>query len=93
MTVLLAFFRIMKIRATSTWEKEREETVAQYAERCLDGSDYESGQIEAIGRGNEKNSRAIGRLLELLATKGLLTAPEVTRVVESYENADAKFLG
>jgi hypothetical protein len=83
----------MKIRATSTWEEEGDETVAQYAERCLDGSDYESGQLEAIGRGNENNSRAIGRLLELLAIKGILTAPEVTGIVENYQNADARFLG
>jgi len=82
----------MKIH-TSTWEKERDETVAQYAERCLDGRDYESGQLESIGRGTENNRCAIGRLLELLATKGMLTAPEITCIAQGYENADAKFLG
>jgi hypothetical protein len=82
----------MKIHATSTWERKRDETVTQYAERCLDGSDLESGQLEAIERGNEKNSRAIGRLLELLAMKGLLTASEVTRIVSDYEVEDARFL-
>lgn len=83
----------MKIKTTSYCGKLYIQTVTQYAERCLDGSDYGTGQIEAIERGNENNSRAIGRLLELLATKGLLTAPEVTWVVEKFRNDNAKFLG
>ena len=83
----------MKIKATLSYEKERDETIAQYTERCLDGSDSDSGQLEAIARGNDNNARAIGRLLEVLATKGMLTAPEITLIVENYQNADAKFLG
>jgi hypothetical protein len=82
----------MKIQATCKWEKERDETVAQYTERCLDGGDYGVGQLEAIGSGLEKTARALGRLLDLLATKGLLSAPEIVEVVENYHKSDATFL-
>ena len=83
----------MKIKATSPYEKERDETVSQYAERCLDGSSYGSGQIETVAESSGNNSRAIGLLLEVLASKGMLSAPEITGIVGRCEDADAKFLG
>lgn len=81
----------MKIKATPSWEKELNETIYQYVKRKLDGYEYGSGQLEMIGRTSENNSEAIGRLLDLLSTKGLLTAPEVTKIVEGHEIDDAKF--
>jgi hypothetical protein len=81
----------MKIKATQSYEKERDETITQYVERCLDGSDYDSGQLETIARTGGNNSRAISRLIEVLASKGLLTAPEITGIV-GCENLQAKFL-
>ena len=82
----------MKIKSTYEWEAPKDETVTQYAERSLAGFCCGSGQIETIDQRAINNSRAIGRLLEVLASKGLLTAPEVTRIVNRFENEDAQFI-
>lgn len=82
----------MKIKATARWEPERDETVSSYTERCLDGYSYENGQLETISDGVRKNASAIGRLLETLAEKGLLTAPEIVKIVEGYNNDEAKLI-
>lgn len=81
----------MKIKATKTYEEDRDETVAEYTEYHLDGSECNSGQIETINRSCNNNRRAFGVLLELLATKGLITAPEITEIVEGDTNDNAKF--
>ena len=82
----------MEIKATVPYEREREETVAHYAARHMDGSGYDTGHLEAIARSVDKITCSYGRLIEALAEKGLLTAPEVTQVVEGYTNIKATFI-
>lgn len=65
--------------------------LTNYVTHGLDGEDYDSGLFEAAERGVVNAHAAIGRILELLATKGLVSAPEVTYVVDGFEDEDAKF--
>lgn len=82
----------MKIKATPLYEEERDETVIHYAKRCLNRSDYHAGQMESMQANSDNITSAFGRLLELLASKGVLTAPEITGIVERWENEHATFL-
>jgi hypothetical protein len=81
----------MKIKTSALYETERNETVAEYTERKLDGNDYGYGQVEAAAKSAEKASAAIGRLLEFMADNGILKAPDVTKIVEGYRRNDASF--
>lgn len=47
--------------------------------------------VKIMTQGVVNAHKAIGRILELLATKGLVSAPEVTYVVRGFEDSDAKF--
>ena len=81
----------MKIRATASYEHKRDETVSQFADRHLDGGGQGIGQMEALAGSVDKLAGSYSNLLELLAKKGLLTAPEVFEVVKGYANEDATF--
>lgn len=81
----------MIITLPSPYENTKSLNIESYAEHSLDGCSYDTGQLEAAAATSRNNSRAIGRLLDLMASKGLLTAPEITQVVEGYENREASF--
>ncbi len=81
----------MIIIVPSPYEKTRTTKVEEFAEYALDGSSYDSGLVEAAAATSRNNSRAIGRLLDLLASKGFLNAPEVTQVLEGCMNQEATF--
>jgi hypothetical protein len=82
----------MKIQAPCIYEKPFDETVAEYTARCLDDRYGESGQLETLTTTCRNIRLSFGRLLEALASKRLLTAPEVTEIVTEVTNFDAKFL-
>lgn len=52
-----------------------------FAERCLDGSDYDSGQIEALSSTTRKTCRAIGTLLSILREKELIGNKDIADVL------------
>lgn len=81
----------MIITIPSPYENTESLNIEYYAEYSLDGQSYDSGQVEAATATSRNNSRAIGRLLDLMASKGMFTAPEITRVIEGYENKEATF--
>ena len=83
----------MKIRANDTWESDKTESIVEFTERHLDGSDWDSGALEQTQRATRDIANAFGRLLETLAEQRVLTAPTVTYIVEGYENTDAEFTG
>jgi len=83
----------MKILAAEPYQTPRDETVAQYAARCLGERDWDDGgAVEAAAREAQNCSKAIGNLLELMAEKGMLTAPDVTSIVDYYRRDDATFV-
>jgi hypothetical protein len=50
-------------------------------EKILDGVDYEIGQLEAIESRAKQNSRALGSIIYLLRTKGLLSIEETVDIL------------
>ena len=81
----------MTIVVPSKYQADFIGSIPSYAEATLNGGSWESGQLEATALTSRNNSRAIGRLLQLLASKGLLTAPEITGVIDIAENQEAVF--
>ena len=82
----------MDIRTTEFGGKLRTDDTAAYVERKLNGSDYERGQIEELEAGLNNSHKALGRLITLLAQKDLLTAPEITEIVQGYQDTEADFV-
>lgn len=85
----------MKISITEYGVVRVFDDLEDYAELKLDGDDYERerGAIEAAAATAANNSKAIGRLLDVFAGKGLLSASEVVNVLDdSYSSPDAEFI-
>lgn len=81
----------MKIVIPSRYEADFIGSIPSYTEATLNGRSYESGLLESTTLTSRNNSLAIGRLLQLLASKGLLTAPEITGIIDLVENQKATF--
>lgn len=79
----------MKIITHEEREMPRDETVSDYIFRSIHEGNVWGG-METMERITANNTVAVGRLIELLAKKGMLTAPEVTSLVK-YEIKNAKF--
>jgi len=71
----------MKITTECYGTKREFASIEEYTEYRLDGYDYGVGQIEATTAIAKNNAKALGRLLDLLVTKGLVTAEETGTVV------------
>jgi len=70
---------------------DTEQDIASYAERELDACRFWDDPLDIAAKTAENTSKALGRLLDVLARKGLLTAPEITEVVEGHPNPKARF--
>ena len=81
----------MKITRTRYGETTEYVSLEQYAEYRLDGDDYGKGAMEAAADTARNNSKAIGRLLDLLSEKHLVTAEEVAAILEEYVDGSAVF--
>lgn len=81
----------MKIKTEIYGTKHEYGSLEEYAEYRLDGDDYGKGQMEATTDTAKNNSKAIGRLLDFLANKKLLTAKEAVTIVEGYLSGTATF--
>ena len=90
MTVLLALLRIMKIRATSTWEKERDERAADSALSASAGSANCAFQYYAEGKMQEDTGLITRQEADALLRKmqedtGLITRQEADALWKKYE--------
>lgn len=81
----------MKIKTCRYGEKREYNSIEEYAEQRLDGSDYDVGQLEAAVTTARNNSGAIGRLLDLLADKGLVNAEDAGNIIEGYVSGSIEF--
>lgn len=72
----------MKIIIEKYGSKQKYESLEQYAERRLDGGDHGKGAMGATADTATNNSKAIGRLLELLAIQGSVSAEGAVIIVE-----------
>lgn len=82
----------MKMLIESYGRTKTYESIEEYANIELDGSDYGKGAIEAVVYTAENNSQAIGRLLDHLASLGLVTAGDVGEIVCGYTPDQLKFV-
>lgn len=64
-------------------------TAGELVEACLDGSDYERGQIEEIKATAGNTQSAIARLTQILYDRKLITRQDVYTVADQT-NPDAK---
>ena len=64
-------------------------SIEDYAEDKLASSDYYTGALADTADTATNNSRAIGRLLDVLASKGIFNVVDVAQVIEyDYEESD-----
>ena len=78
----------MKIKATDYIGRSTEMTLATYVEQKIDGSDYDRGQLKAIGNTAENAGTVLGRLIETLADKGILKLDEVESIVKGFARGE-----
>lgn len=61
------------------------DSITEYAE-CKLAATFSDGEIESIKEQIENNSSAIGRLLDLLSKRKILSAQDLTFIVDDYAN-------
>lgn len=64
--------------------RERGETVAAFVERQLDTHLHRDGALEICCADTDSTRAAFGRLVELLADRGLLIPTDVTQITHGY---------
>jgi hypothetical protein len=75
----------MNIRTTDWMTGRKASTdLADYADYWIRRTDA-SGQLETVENETRQLSRSLSRLINLLASKGLLTADEIIHIVCSYD--------
>lgn len=62
----------------------RELNIREYVLENLDGSDYDSGQLETLSRTVDNISGAFARLVEHLVSKNLMNKEEVQLVIKGF---------
>lgn len=67
------------------------DSIEEYIEFKLDGEDYETGILESAAATAKNNSKAIGRLLNVLAEKEIIDADDVANIVDDYIPGTIKF--
>jgi hypothetical protein len=59
----------------------REMSIASAVEEALDGSDDRRGELETLQASARLNGEVLGRLVEVLAKTGTLSAPDVQHIL------------
>jgi len=81
----------MKIRR-ETYEGHKDTEVKDYIINCLDGNDYDRGALEATRKTADNACEAIGKLINILANKGLLTATEIKDIAGDFMSDSIEFV-
>lgn len=55
-------------------------SIPVYVQRKLDGNDYGVGRLEAATNEAENNSNAMGKLMELLFEKGIISLDDIKNI-------------
>lgn len=71
----------MKIAISGMFAEPQAAGVEAFTVSHLTSDDYERGAVEMADKKAERACAAFGRLLEILAEKGMLSAPEIARIV------------
>ena len=89
----------MKIAISGMFAEPQATEIEAFTISHLTADDYESGAVEMADKKAERVCAAFGRLLDILAEKGILSAPETARIVikeasalpEAYNAANCVF--
>jgi hypothetical protein len=81
----------MKLKINDPLHKEYA-SLAEYVETCLNRDDYDKRALEAAADTASNNSKAIGKLLDTLADKGILFPEEVVNIIEGWTRYSAEFI-
>lgn len=65
--------------------KTKEQSLQDYVEEHLDGSDFERGSLETAQATARNVLTAFSRLVEVLAEKKVITTAEFSQIVHGYE--------
>ena len=74
----------MSIKISGNYSDKEYDDIEDFLKSELDGSDYDTGQLETVAYTAENNSKAIGRLMQTLYDNGVLTLKEVHRIATGY---------
>ncbi len=66
----------------------RIETLRSLVECYLSGGDYDNGQLETLESGHSSTLEALGRLLQALHDKGVLSKEEVCLIISNQKEED-----
>lgn len=75
----------VKVEVTTPFRKPYAVNVESLFEGELDGNDYGVGQIEAATATAANNSKALGRLVDVLLQRGALQPQDITTILGLYE--------
>lgn len=71
----------MKIEISGRFAEPQATEIEAFTISHLTADDYEKGAVEMADKKAERACAAFGRLLDILAAKGILSAPEIARIV------------
>lgn len=71
----------MKIAISGMFAEPQATEIEAFTISHLTAYDYESGAVEMADKKAERVCAAFGKLLDVLAAKGMLSAPEIARIV------------
>ena len=82
----------MKVRITSNldegWPKPKEYEIPHYVVETLCGDDYERGALEAARATADDAVACLGRLLDLLADRGVIGAADFEKIIHGFVDED-----
>ena len=81
----------MQIKSKQIFNRQCCEELCSYVERNMNVEGYDEDEISSLGRTSNNTVIAIAKLLEKLAEKGIISAPEITEIVGRYQ-FDAEFV-
>jgi hypothetical protein len=82
----------MKIKIERFGDCDEYGRIEEYAVVRLSGDDYGVCALDAANATARNNSLAIGRLLDILAEKGVVSDYDVSMVVDGFSAGDISFL-
>jgi hypothetical protein len=74
--------RIKYVPRYSSFNRPENSSIESLIEKACDGNDYGSGAVEAASRTASNAASMLGRLIDLLASRGTLSAEDVLELAQ-----------
>ena len=82
----------LKFKHGAGFTKDRDESIPQYFQHLIRESVYSDGLVEQTAEKSDEIGKALGRLIETLAEKKILSACEITYIAESVHRDSAEII-